>query len=118
MIGTKPDLHCLPRFRVVILGAGKNKADNLPSAMVNVDKGKRVLDWLLDAFSVLPMAQVLFVGGYKANLVEEEYPNIRFLFNSEWAKTGPVKSLSLVPLCSSHATYVCYSGIALAHAKK
>jgi glutamine kinase len=111
MIGNKSDLHSLPRIRVVILGAGKNKADNLPSAMVNVDNGHRVLDWLLEAFSVLPMAQVLFVGGYKANLVEEEYPNIRFLFNSEWAKTGPVKSLSLVPLCSSHATYVCYSDI-------
>ena len=100
-----------PEYRVIILGAGKNTSGNIPSAMVSVDKKNRVLDWILNAFSILPEHDVCFVGGYKANIVEEIYPDIRFYFNSNWHSTGTIKSLSLVPLSSTMSIYVCYSDI-------
>ncbi len=79
--------------------------------MVHIDCAHRVLDVLLPSFSVLPSAEIDFVAGYMANAVEEHYPQIRFFFNPEWATTGPVKSLALVPLSSKISTYVCYSDI-------
>lgn len=97
--------------RVVILGAGPNVKGDLPPAMVAIDQGLRVLDWLLASFAVLPSPEVFFVGGYKAQVVEGQYPDIRFFFNPDWRETGPAGSLAVVPLTSASATYVCYSDV-------
>ena len=101
----------MPEHRVVILGAGKAVRGTLPSAIVPVDDHGRVLDWLLAAFSVLESPEVYFVGGYMADAVIEQYPDIRFVFNPAWRETGPVKSLSVAPLAAEHATYVSYSDV-------
>lgn len=101
----------MPEHRVVILGAGKAVRGSLPSAIVPVDDHGRVLDWLLAAFSVLESPEVYFVGGYMADAVIEQYPDIRFVFNPAWQETGPVKSLSAAPLAAEHATYVSYSDV-------
>ncbi len=97
--------------RVVILGAGRSIKGGRPSAMVAIDKHHRVLDWLLDSFSVLRNCDVYFIGGYRVAEVTEHYPDIRFLFNPDWANTGPVRSLALMPRDNHACTYVCYSDI-------
>jgi choline kinase/phosphohistidine swiveling domain-containing protein len=96
---------------VVILGAGRNVSGNLPSAVVSIDEGHRVLDWLLATFGALGGPQVHFVGGYKVDEVAELYPDILFSFNPDWEVTGPARSLSLVPLASESATFVSYSDV-------
>jgi choline kinase len=99
---------------VVILGAGRNVSGNLPSAVVSIDEGHRVLDWLLATFGALggpQVPQVHFVGGYKVDEVAELYPDILFSFNPDWEVTGPARSLSLVPLASESATFVSYSDV-------
>src|SRR6476469_4007112 len=83
--------------RVVILGAGRGVRGSVPSAIVNVDDDTRVMDWLLDAFSALGDFHVCFIGGFKADEVVERYPQIRTIFNRDWAETGPVSSLALAP---------------------
>jgi choline kinase len=100
-----------PDCRVVILGAGRSMKGSLPPAMVHVDSARRVLDFLLSSFSALPSAEIDFVAGYMANVVTDHYPEIRFFFNPEWAVSGPVESLTLVPLSSKTSTYVCYSDV-------
>ncbi len=97
--------------RVVILGAGRGVTGSLPPAMVNVDPEHRLLDWLLAAFAVLPEPEICFVGGYEVEAVEARYPQLRFFFNSEWAETGPARSLSLAPLAPEGVTWVCYADV-------
>ncbi|MEO2030674.1 MAG: PEP/pyruvate-binding domain-containing protein, partial [Planctomycetaceae bacterium] len=72
---------------------------------------RRVLDWQLEAFSDIEGVAVSFVGGYMADLIEEQYPDIRFFFNPDWASTGPAKSLSLAALASGKETFICYSDV-------
>jgi choline kinase len=108
---SKTSVHEAPERRVVILGAGRGVTGNLPPAMVPVDPEHRVLDWLLSSFAPLPDCEIFFVGGYKAQVVESQYPDIRFFFNPDWGETGPARSLAIVPLAARRATYVCYSDV-------
>ncbi|MEA3347336.1 MAG: PEP-utilizing enzyme [Candidatus Auribacterota bacterium] len=103
--------HKIPKYRVVILGAGRGARGSLPSAVVNIDPTHRVLDWQLDSFSLLSSAQIDFVAGYMANVITEQYPDVNFFFNPEWVTTGPARSLTMVPLSSVNSTYICYSDI-------
>ncbi|MCP3902666.1 MAG: sugar metabolism cluster protein [Planctomycetes bacterium] len=111
MTKSKTSVHEAPERRVVILGAGRGVTGNLPPAMVPVGPEHRVLDWLLSSFAPLPDCQIFFIGGYKAQVVESQYPDIRFFFNPDWGETGPVGSLAVVPLAARGATYVCYSDV-------
>jgi choline kinase len=96
---------------VVILGAGRGVRGNLPSAIVGIDEHSSVMDWLLDAFAVLDEPLVTFVGGYKADEVVERYPDVRMVFNRDWAQTGPARSLGLVPVDPDARLFVCYSDV-------
>jgi len=78
---------------------------------VLTDDRHRVLDWVLNSFSVIPDVEVLFVGGYRIADVAGQYPLIRFLFNPDWAETGPAQSLASVSSTSQASTFVCYSDI-------
>jgi len=101
----------LPAHRVVILGAGRNIHGTVPTAIVDIDRGRCVLDWLLEAFSALQDADIEFISGYQASAVAGRYPDIRLIFNPDWATTGPAKSLSLAHLWSATATYVSYADV-------
>ncbi len=97
--------------QVVILGAGRAVTGAVPSAVVGVDDGHRVLDWQLDAFKALGDCDVCFVAGYRADEVIERYPDVRVVLNREWERTGPAHSLGLAPIDEAHDVYVCYSDI-------
>ncbi len=97
--------------QVVILGAGRAVTGAVPSAIVGVDDGHRVLDWQLDAFNALGDYAVCFVAGYRADEVIERYPDVRVLLNRDWERTGPAHSLGLAPLDEARDLYVCYSDI-------
>lgn len=98
-----------PLYRVVILGAGKGFKGTGPSAIMPTDSGHRVLDWLLDAFSSLPGAEIDFVAGYKAQDIRRRYPKIHYFHNPQWESTGPVRSLAVAELTARRALYVCYA---------
>jgi len=95
---------------VVILGAGRSLKGSEPSALVRTDENHRVLDWVLESFSSLHEPNIYFIGGYKIDAIEENYPSIRFLFNTNWATSGAAASLALMPPSDSD-TYICYSDI-------
>lgn len=96
--------------QVIILGAGKPFSGEQPSALVPAPgSGRRVLDWLLDAFRPLGDAEFHFVGGYRFEEVVARYPNIYFCVNSNWRHDGAAGSLLAAPLDGRRAAYVCYA---------
>jgi choline kinase len=101
----------IPDYRVVILGAGQNVRGDMPAAMVPVGGQGRLLDWLLSAFQSIPVVEIDFISGFMAEEVMRQYPEIRFHHNPDWARTGPAKSLSMAPLSSTIATFICYSDV-------
>ncbi len=106
-----PAKRSLPVHRVIILGAGRSMHGAVPSAVIPVNQHGCVLDWLLGAFSPLRQAEVCFIGGYRADVVMDRFRDIDFLYNPNWAVTGPVGSLSLSSLVSERATYISYSDV-------
>jgi choline kinase len=109
--GSSTQPRAAARRRVVVLGAGRGVRGTTPSAMVDIDENGRVLDWLLEAFTALGAPDVCFVAGFKADEIIERYPNVRTVFNRDWAHTGPVQSLGLVQFDAGGHTYVCYSDV-------
>lgn len=97
---------------IVILGAGRPFSGTEPSALRRTSGDRRVLDWLIDAFtSELEAREIHFVGGYRLESVIEEYPDIHFSRNEDWEDTGTIGSLFAAPLDEDRPTYVCYADV-------
>ncbi|CAI49065.1 ATP-grasp fold protein [Natronomonas pharaonis DSM 2160] len=97
---------------VVILGAGRPFSGTVPSALQRISGDRRVLDWLIDAFSTtLENPEIHFVGGYRMDEIVEEYPDIHFSRNEDWEETGTIGSLLSAPLDETRPTYVCYADV-------
>lgn len=70
---------------------------------------RRVVDWLLDTFATLGEAKFHLVGGYRIKEVVARYPNIYFLVNPEWKRSGAAGSLLSTPLDAGREACVCYA---------
>ena len=81
----------------------------LPQQFAPTIENKRVMDWLVEAFSVVPGARFHFVGGYKIDEVIASYPALGYTVNKEWRDTGSVSSLALAVSEEVEDLYVCYS---------
>lgn len=95
---------------LVVLGAGPAANRGLPSAVVGIDEGGRVLDWIIASFEELVDPEVWFVAGFRADEVVARYPGLRTVLNREWETTGPAHSFGLVPT-AGRTTWVSYSDI-------
>ena len=83
-------------MKAIILGAGRGRrlmphTDGAPKCFVEV-RGRRLLDWGLDALKVVGL-DVVFVGGYAAERVERAYPAFTHCYNAEWQDTNILFSL-------------------------
>ena len=97
---------------VIILGAGRPFSGTEPSALRRTSGDRRVLDWVIDAFSgSLDDPEIHFVGGYRLEDIVEEYPDIHFSRNENWEETGTVGSFLSAPLDEDRPTYVCYADV-------
>ncbi len=97
--------------QVIILGAAEGQQGGFAAAATDVGPNRCALDWLLEAFKVLPNAEIFFVSGYQHAVLMDKYPQVRFVFNPHWATTGPLQSLALVPVNKHSSTYVCYGDV-------
>ena len=95
---------------VIVLGAGRPYRGVRPSALNPMPDHRRVLDWILDAFSSFE-ANFHYVGGYQVNEVASLYKDFSFSINPDWQFTGNVASLFTAPLSDQRACYVCYSDV-------
>ena len=56
-------------------------------------RGKRILDWTLDALRAGGVTDVCFVGGYRVEAVQRDYPEFTFRHNRDWESNNILVSL-------------------------
>ena len=56
-------------------------------------RGKRILDWVLDALAANGIDDVCFVGGYRIATVRSAYPSLTLRHNTEWRTNNILASL-------------------------
>jgi choline kinase len=56
-------------------------------------KGKRILDWGLEALRAAGLADIVFIGGYRIDLVQAAYPDFAFCHNADWPDNNILESL-------------------------
>jgi choline kinase len=81
----------------IIIGAGRGQrlmplTEDSPKCFAEV-RGKRILDWALDAFAAGGLRDVVFIGGYLIDRIRSEYPHMMFKHNRDWENNNILASL-------------------------
>lgn len=92
----------------IVLGAGKPFSGIQHSALRNFGGNSRVLDWALNALSQMS-PELVFVCGYQAKQVRENYPNFHYVTNLEWKDTRSGWSLLIGLPRENRETFVSYA---------
>ena len=84
-------------MRAIIIAAGRGRrlmptTEHGPKCLAQV-RGKRILDWILDALTAGGVTDVCFIGGYRVEAVEREYPQFTFRYNRDWEQNNILVSL-------------------------
>jgi choline kinase len=84
-------------MRAIIIGAGRGRrlmptTENAPKCFAEI-QGKRILDWILEALRAGGVTDVCFIGGYRMEAVQREYPHFTFRENREWEQNNILVSL-------------------------
>lgn len=56
-------------------------------------KGRRILDWGLEALGSGDLDDIVFIGGYQIVRVKEAYPELTFCHNEDWPNNNILESL-------------------------
>jgi choline kinase len=85
--------------RPVIIAAGRgsrleHNTDELPKTLVEV-LGKPMLEWILEAFEAAGLSRrdVVFVCGYRADVIKARYPAFTYVTNHDWQNNNILLSL-------------------------
>jgi choline kinase len=84
-------------MRAIIIGAGRGQrlmptTKNAPKCYAEV-AGRRILDWIVEAFAENGVDDIVFIGGYLMEKVQAEYPGFTFRSNEEWPDNNILASL-------------------------
>ena len=84
-------------MRAIIIGAGRGRrlmptTADAPKCFAKV-RGKRLLDWALQALSDAGIGDICFIGGYQIDKVRADYPGFTFRHNSDWENNNILASL-------------------------
>ena len=84
-------------MRAIIIGAGRGRrlmptTADAPKCFAEV-RGKRLLDWALQALADAGISEVCFIGGYRIEKVRAEYPRFVFRHNADWENNNILASL-------------------------
>jgi choline kinase len=92
-------------MRPIVIGAGRGsrlgpETDEIPKALVPV-MGRPMLEWILEALGAAGFARkdVIFICGYKAEVVQARYPEFTYVRNADWERNNILASL----LCARDA---------------
>src|SRR4051812_46578108 len=87
------------RMRPVIIGAGRGSrlehlTEEIPKTLVTV-MDRPILDWVLDALAMggFPRKDVIFICGYRAEVIKERYPEFTYVHNHDWENNNILLSL-------------------------
>ena len=84
-------------MRAIIIGAGRGRrlmptTENAPKCFAEI-QGKRILDWTVEALKAGGATEICFIGGYRIESVQREYPEFTFRHNPEWENNNILVSL-------------------------
>jgi choline kinase len=86
-------------MRPIIIGAGRGSrlgpnTDDIPKALVPA-MGRPMLEWILDALAAAGFSRkdVVFICGYRADVVRARYPEFTFVDNRDWEHNNILASL-------------------------
>jgi L-glutamine-phosphate cytidylyltransferase len=84
-------------MRAIVIAAGRGRrlmptTENAPKCFAEI-RGKRILDWTLEALEAGGVTDICFIGGYKVEAVEREYPHFTFRYNHDWENNNILVSL-------------------------
>jgi L-glutamine-phosphate cytidylyltransferase len=73
--------------------------------------GKRILDWSLDAFAQNGITDIAFIGGYRIDTVQQDYPQFTFRHNEDWINNNILASLMCAEDLMDEPFMCCYSDV-------
>jgi choline kinase len=86
-------------MRPVLIGAGRgsrleHRTEEVPKTLVHV-MGRPMLDWILEALAEAGFTRkdVVFVCGYKADVLRARYPELTYVENTDWENNNILESL-------------------------
>jgi choline kinase len=84
-------------MRAIIIGAGRGRrlmptTENAPKCFAEI-RGKRILDWTVEALHAGGATEICFIGGYRIEAVQKEYPQFTFRHNPDWESNNILVSL-------------------------
>lgn len=86
-------------MRPVLIGAGRgsrleHRTDEIPKTLVPV-MGRPMLEWILDALAEAGFTRkdVVFVCGYRAEVLKAQYPEFTYVENRDWENNNILESL-------------------------
>lgn len=84
-------------MKAIIIGAGRGErlmphTADAPKCFAEV-KGKRILDWGLEALRSGGLSDIVFIGGYRIERVQGAYPDFTFCDNADWPDNNILESL-------------------------
>ena len=102
-------------MRAIIIGAGRGSrlmptTAETPKCFAEV-QGKRIMDWILEAFRENGVEQIAFIGGYRMEVVQREYPKFKFRHNRDWQNNNIMESLFYASDLMDEPFMCCYSDI-------
>lgn len=102
-------------MRVIVIGAGRGRrlmptTADAPKCYAEV-AGRRLLDWTLDAFQQNNLTDICFIGGYRIDKVQADYPHFTFRNNADWENNNILASLFYAEDLMDEGFLCCYSDI-------
>jgi phosphoenolpyruvate phosphomutase len=84
-------------MKAIIIGAGRGRrlmptTTDTPKCFAEVG-GRRILDWIVEAFAANGITDVCFIGGYQIDKVRGAYPHFTFRHNTGWENNNILASL-------------------------
>lgn len=102
-------------MRAIIIGAGRGSrlmptTADTPKCYAEV-ADRRILDWTLDAFHKNDVHDIVFIGGYRIETVQRDYPEFTFRHNDDWPNNNILASLLYAEDLMDDGFLCCYSDI-------
>jgi choline kinase len=86
-------------MRPIIIGAGRGSrlehlTEEIPKTLVSV-MGRPILEWVLEALAAggFTRKDVIFICGYRAEVIKERYPEFTYVENRDWETNNILLSL-------------------------
>lgn len=102
-------------MRVIVIGAGRGRrlmptTADAPKCFAEV-AGRRLIDWAVDAFGQNGLTDICFIGGYRIDKVQADYPRFTFRENANWEYNNILASLMCAEDLMDQPFICCYSDI-------